>query len=58
MTNAERQLLSANKTLVEKNRALEADLRVLVSYIKGCNYQKEKVDEIINYYTRTRREND
>ena len=51
MTDDERKLLSANKTLVEKNKLLEADIKTLVSYLKGSKYLEDNVKEIIKYYS-------
>lgn len=51
MTVDERKLLSANKTLVEKNKFLEMDIKTLISYLKGHKYLEDNVKEIIKYYS-------
>lgn len=56
MTNEEKKLLDANRKLVEKNMELEADIRVLISYLKGRKYLKEDVKDIIKYYSKVKKE--
>ena len=58
MTNEEKKLLDANRKLVEKNMELEADIRVLISYLKGRKYLKEDVKDIIKYYSQKKKETD
>ena len=55
MTEQERKLLYANKQLVERNTSIEKDIRTLISYIKGHKYLEKEVNEIINYYTKVRK---
>ena len=55
MTDIERKILVANKQLVEKNSSIERDIKTLISYIKGNTHLEKEVNEIINYYTRTRK---
>ena len=55
MTDIERKILAANKQLLEKNSSIEKDIKTLISYIKGNKHLEKEVNEIINYYTRTRK---
>lgn len=58
MTNDEKKLLAANKKLVDKNTELEADIRVLISYLKGRKQLKDDVKDIIRYYSKVRKDPD
>ena len=50
MSLMERNMLKANKRLVDKNNELLKDLWLLVRYIKGENQLKREVESIIGYY--------
>ena len=58
MTKDEKNLLEANKKLVEKNMEMEADIRVLISYLKGRKQLKDDVKDIIRYYSKVRKDSD
>lgn len=50
MSQTERQLLQANKVLVEKQQILLKDIHILISFIRGNKNVTEETINIINYY--------
>lgn len=50
MSDCDRRLLEANKTLINKQTELKKDIRTLISYIKGRTYLENEVKTIIEYY--------
>lgn len=50
MSLYERNMLEANRKLIDKNSELLKDLWLLARYIKGETHLKNEIETIISYY--------